>query len=57
MARAHTKCSMCNDILWFGDNDPVPQDVICPCGTTQLTEDGPQGSHIDLTEEEIAELP
>lgn len=57
MARAYTKCSECGDILWFDDNDVVPQAVQCPCGATLLTEEGPVGSFTDLTEEEIASLP
>lgn len=54
MARAHTKCASCGDLLWFRDIDPVPQDVLCKCLKTELTEDGAAGDHQALTAEEIA---
>lgn len=57
MARAYTKCSVCDDILWFGDFDPEPQCVVCPCGETFLCEQGPQGEFTELTQEEIDALP
>jgi DNA-directed RNA polymerase subunit RPC12/RpoP len=44
MARAATKCADCGDMLWFRDVDPEPQRVVCPCGSTKLTEDGPVGN-------------
>lgn len=56
MARAHTKCADCGDVLWFQDIDPVPQRVLCPCGATKLTEDGPEGSFEDLTQEEVDQI-
>jgi DNA-directed RNA polymerase subunit RPC12/RpoP len=56
MARKHTKCADCGDVLWFRDNDPVPQRVVCPCGSTKLTEDGSSGSAVDLTASEIATM-
>lgn len=57
MARAHTKCSACGDLLWFGDDEPVPQAVQCACAGTRLTEDGPEGNSTDLTQDEIDSLP
>ncbi len=57
MARAHTKCTDCKDIMWFQDNDPVPQSVLCPCGHTKLTEDGPSGAFTALTQKEIDAIP
>jgi len=57
MARKYTKCSLCDDILWFGDEDAAPQAVVCPCNATTLKETGAEGNYTDLTEEEIAELP
>lgn len=57
MARAYTKCKDCNDIMWFGDNDQVPQRVVCPCHSTRLTEEGPEGNYMELTQEEINSLP
>ena len=57
MARAYTKCSLCSDLLWFGETDPVPQSVKCPCNKTQLNESGPEGSYTELTQEEIDSLP
>lgn len=39
--------------MWFQDIDPIPQKVICPCGSTTLTEDGAEGNFEDLTQEEI----
>lgn len=56
MARAHTKCKECGDILWFDDNDPVPQEVVCPCGETKLREDGPKGQFRKLTAKEAKAL-
>ncbi len=56
MARAYTKCAGCGDIMWFGDQDPIPQAVCCPCGATKLTEDGPEGNYTTLTQEEIDNL-
>ncbi len=57
MARKHTKCTNCNDIMWFQDKDPVPQTVVCPCGQTKLTEDGYEGKGTSLTQKEIDNLP
>ena len=57
MARAHTKCNSCEDIMWFGSNDTPPQTVICPCGATKLTEGGAEGNYVNLTQEEIDALP
>jgi len=57
MARAYTKCSNCNDIMWFGDNETPPQAVRCPCNQTELTEEGAVGSSTSLTQEEIDNLP
>jgi len=57
MARAYTKCSECENIMWFRDQDVVPQIVICPCHKTKLTEEGPEGEYEDLTQEEIDAIP
>lgn len=57
MARSYTKCTGCNDILWFGGTDVAPQATICPCFGTTLKESGPEGTFIDLTQEEIDSLP
>lgn len=57
MARAHTKCTRCEDIIWFDDGDLAPQAVVCPCGATKLTESGPEGEFTALTQEEIDSLP
>ena len=57
MARAYTKCLDCEDLLWFDDNSTVPQDVLCSCCNTELTEEGPIGNFTTLTEEEINNLP
>lgn len=57
MARAHTKCTRCGDIIWFDDGDLAPQAVVCPCGATKLTESGPEGEFTALTQEEIDSLP
>lgn len=51
--RAVTKCADCGDVLWFGVNDVVPQDVICPCGATELSESGPSGSFTEPTTAEL----
>lgn len=56
MARAYTKCEDCNGVLWFGEDDPIPQAVICDCGSTSLKEDGPEGNYVALTQEEIDNL-
>ena len=53
MARLATKCGQCGDIMWFGDADPIGQSVVCPCGLTTLTEDGPEGACTDCTQEEL----
>lgn len=53
MARAYTKCAGCGDLLWFSDIDQIGQTVVCPCGGTTLTEDGPEGNHTDPSAEEI----
>lgn len=52
MARAATRCVECDDFLWFGDADIPPQRVDCPCGETALTEDGPVGSFVVVSDEE-----
>jgi len=57
MARKYTKCKDCKDIMWFGSNDTAPQAVVCPCGSTKLTESGPEGNYEELTQEEIDSLP
>jgi len=56
MARAYTKCSKCKDIIWFSETDKIPQAVQCLCNATKLTEDGPEGSYEELTQEEIDSL-
>jgi DNA-directed RNA polymerase subunit RPC12/RpoP len=53
MARLATKCGQCGDIIWFGNADPIGQSVVCPCGLTTLTEDGPEGACTDCTQEEL----
>jgi len=53
MYRAVTKCSLCNDLLWFRDIDPTPQSVQCPCGATKLEESGPTGEFTTPTQEEL----
>jgi len=54
MARAYSKCGTCNDLLWFRDNDVVPQTVRCSCSETELNEDGATGNPVAPTAEEIA---
>jgi DNA-directed RNA polymerase subunit RPC12/RpoP len=56
MARAHTKCADCGDVLWFRDSDPEGQRVVCPCGSTNLTEDGSEGNFVALTAGEITTM-
>jgi len=51
--RKATKCSDCGDVMWFRIEDTGPQHVVCPCGSTELTEDGPVGN---WTEPSAAEL-
>lgn len=53
MARAYTKCGDCNAVMWFGDLDPVPQAAVCLCGLTGLTEDGPVGNYVELTQADL----
>lgn len=43
--------------MWFGNNDAAAQAVQCPCCATKLTEDGPEGDYVELTQEEIDALP
>jgi len=57
MYRATTKCSLCNDLLWFRDIDPDPQSVQCTCGATKLEESGPEGEFTEPTTEELASIP
>jgi len=57
MARSYTKCSVCGDLLWFGDTEPVPQAVQCNCNATRLEESGPDGAWTEPTQEEIDSLP
>jgi len=54
--RLITKCNVCKDLLWFGDTDVFPQTVVCPCGNTTLTEEGPIGDYVIPTAEEIASI-
>jgi len=56
MARAYTKCSNCNDVIWFRDTDKPPQAVQCTCGKTKLTETGEEGNYKSPTIEEINKL-
>lgn len=53
MARAYTKCAGCGDLLWFSSTSVPPQSVVCPCGGTQLTEDGPAGGGVEPSAEEV----
>lgn len=39
--------------MWFGDLDPVPQAAVCLCGLTGLTEDGPVGNYVELTQADL----
>ena len=43
--------------MWFGANDVPPQEVVCHCGATALTEMGATGQYEVPTEEEIAAIP
>jgi len=56
MARLHTKCAECLDLLWFGDNDEPDQSVICICGGTRLLESGAEGNFTNLNQQEIDSL-
>ncbi len=53
MVRAYSKCGTCNDLLWFSDNDQMPQEVVCTCTETVLTEDGATGNPVAPTQTEI----
>lgn len=55
--RAITRCSGCQDLLWFDNNDPAPQSVICGCTGTLLTEDGPEGSWVTPTTDDPDVIP
>ena len=64
MARKQTKCSVCGDILYFLDESsrrynvdaPVGQAVVCTCGGTTLTENGPEGNWTTLSPEEREDI-
>jgi hypothetical protein len=56
MVRKATKCGDCGDILWFRSIDELGQTVICPCGSTKLTEDGPEGNFTTPSAEETEGL-
>lgn len=57
MARKHCKCADCGDVLWFRDIDPVPQHVVCPCGSTKLRDEtGIEGNGVELTAAEITAM-
>jgi len=53
MARSVAKCSVCGDLLWFGELDIPPQAVQCICGGTILKETGPEGSPDIVTAEDL----
>jgi len=55
-ARSATKCGTCGGIIYFGADDVPPQAVICDCTDTLLTEDGPEGNSVELTQEELDAL-
>lgn len=57
MGRAGAKCLECDTDIWFNDYDIVPQAVTCICGATHLDEAGAVGNFVNLTAEELAELP
>ncbi len=43
--------------MWFGVADIPPQAVQCACNATRLTEDGPEGPWVALSQAEIDSLP
>jgi hypothetical protein len=55
-ARSATKCGTCGGIIYFGVDDVPPQAVICDCRDTLLTEEGPEGNSVELTQEELDAL-
>jgi len=56
MARKATQCSICEEIIWFGDLDQFGQSVWCNCGSCNLTETEIVGEHNILTPEQIEDI-